>query len=328
MIKMEKVVCGDIGGTHTNLSLVDTSSKKPRIVDINKNSTKDIADFTQKINHYLEELEKQGYEPREACFSIAGPINSKNGQQYSQMTNAEMFIDTLDLINKTKLEKVLLINDFEAISYATNILDTEDIFLLNKGREIKNSTRAVMGAGTGLGASILYFDKASDTYIPIASEGGHTDFIAHTKEERELAQFIREKMNRQIENEDVISGRGLEHIYEFLNKENTCQKGLSAVEISEQRENNICAKKTYNLFIKFIATACKNFALSTLCRGGLFIGGGIAAKNYQAFDIFMENFTDHPREQFSSILEKIPVWIITNYDISHLGAAYALLIDR
>lgn len=321
-----KVLCADVGGTNLNLSIMDVSSKKPVIVKIENYPTKNTTDFAETINHFIE---NSGYELKEACFSIAGPINNEKDRQYASMTNADILIDTKELKEKTTLDRVLLINDFEAISYATNILDEKDLYVLNKGKPVGQTTRAVMGPGTGLGASILYYNKDLDNHIPIPSEGGHTDFIPYNEQEIALAEFVKKEKNREpLENEDLVSGPGLEIIYRFLNKDNKYPPGLNAMQISEQKNENQCAKETYHLFVRLLARCCKNFALQTLCRGGLFIGGGIAAKNYEVFDNFMEEFSKHSREPFAEILRNTPVWVITNYDISHLGAAYALVVDR
>ena len=74
--------------------------------------------------------------------------------------------------------------------------------------------------------------------------------------------------------------------------------------------------------MKFYARAARNFALDTLARGGLYIAGGIAAKNRDSFSDFMTEFVKN--EVYKELLSNIPIYLITNYDISLIGSAYAI----
>ncbi|MGM5482118.1 MAG: glucokinase [Nanobdellota archaeon] len=317
---MSYVLCGDIGGTNANLSIMDIRRNKPKIVKLKHNYTKNITNFVDIINDFLLENNDK-FNVKEACFSIAGPIESGRVHQKTTMTNADIKIDTQEIMNKTSLEKVVLINDFEAISYATNIIEEKDIHNLHNGIKKREAARAVMGAGTGLGASILYYNKTKKLYTPLPSEGGHCDFVATDSFEWEICDFIKRNNNTQFhpENEDIVSGRGIELIYKYLTG-----REKSAEQITQSKQTDETAKKTYEIFVRLFARCCKNFALETLCKGGLFIAGGIAGKNYEAFDGFMKEFTTHKRKNYSEMLQKIPVKIITNYNVSHIGAAYAL----
>ncbi|MDP3279563.1 MAG: glucokinase, partial [Nitrosomonas sp.] len=63
-----------------------------------------------------------------------------------------------------------------------------------------------------------------------------------------------------------------------------------------------------------------NLALAGLCRGGVYIAGGIAPRiiNILSLGGFMRAFRDKGR--FSALMHEIPVHVITNYEISLLGA--------
>ena len=54
----------------------------------------------------------------------------------------------------------------------------------------------------------------------------------------------------------------------------------------------------------------------------MYLAGGITAKNFDAFDNFHDEFVNN--EVYQDLLEDIPVHLITNYDISLIGCAYAL----
>ena len=56
-------------------------------------------------------------------------------------------------------------------------------------------TLAVIGAGTGLGTTVLSTTPRSGKYRPVPGEGGHTDFTAIEEDEFRIAQWIRRNVN-------------------------------------------------------------------------------------------------------------------------------------
>jgi glucokinase len=329
--KFKKIVfSADIGGTNVNLSIVGFMEKRPEILLKTSQSTSSVNKLSDSVNKFLDYAKQRGYEPREGCLAVAGPVEGGNGDQRVKMTNTELEIDSSEIERKTPLKNVLIINDYGAISFGINVIGKRNLVTLNPGKPVKRGVRAVVGAGTGLGKNILYFHKDANSYVPLPSEGGHSDLPLLGGEEFELAEFIKKKkgVKNQVRYEDVLSGGGLEIIYQFLNETRfpNSPRDLTDIEITETRNNNECSKETLDMFIRFYARCCRNFALDTLARGGLYIAGGIAAKNTESFSNFFKEFIKN--EQFSDILKDIPVHIITNYDISLIGAAYALTLQK
>ncbi len=92
-------------------------------------------------------------------------------------------------------------------------------------------------------------------------------------------------------------------------------------------EDSPAAENTRKQFIKFYARCAKNFVLDCLAGGGVIIGGGIAVKNLHLFnDNFIKEFMRNETQK--AWLKKVPIKVITNYDISLLGAAFAALNAR
>jgi glucokinase len=312
----ERALCGDIGGTNASLCIADY--KRGIVISENvKKSTADYSDFSDLIKSYLEKI---SFRPHSACFAVAGPVQN----QRVVMTNADLVIDAKEISNKTGIRNVFVINDFDAVGFATNVLVTADTKIINPGRPVEESVRAAVGAGTGLGKSILIYDKKTKAYIPHSSEGGHTDFPMLFPEESALFEHFDHPTY-----EDLLSGRGLENIYQALQNSKFKKEPpkLSAKEISANRNSSAICKETFECFVKFYARCAKNFAIDVLATGGIFLAGGIAASNQDKFGkAFMEEFTRHSLPQFREMLQKIPVTLITNYGISLKGAAFALKV--
>ncbi len=329
--KYEKIVLSaDIGGTNSNFSIVGFKRGIPEILLFKRESTASADELSDLVNKFFVYAKEKKFEPEVACFAVAGPVESKKEYQTVKMTNADLVVDSRNVLRKTPLINVLIINDFEAISYAINVLRREDIMTLNEGEAVEKGVRAVVGAGTGLGKNILHFHENVNAYIPISSEGGHSDLPLLNEEELRMAEFIKKIRNikNQVSYEDVLSGRGLENIYKYLSTtmHPSSPRDLSAEEISKTKETNPCSKDTFEWFVRFYARCARNFVLESLARGGLYIAGGIAAKNIDSFSNFMEEFVKN--ERFYNLLKNIPVHIITNYDISLFGAAYALTVRK
>ncbi|RMF54527.1 hypothetical protein D6745_04895, partial [Candidatus Woesearchaeota archaeon] len=268
---------------------------------------------------------------RKACFACAGPSD----RDVIKLTNSTWEVNRKEILRSTPLRKVLLLNDFEAVGYGINTLEKKDLLVVNKGKPALRRTKAVIGAGTGLGKSILVYNAEKNLHIPIPCEGGHTTFAPTKKEELEIALFIkRNRKKKQVVYEDLVSGRGIENIYKYLSakKKSKHSKYIlraddKAALISKHQFKDALCKKTFALFSRFYARCAKNFALDTLSLSGLYIAGGIAAKNKHIFksEEFKREF--FLNDAYENILRRIPVIVIKNYDVSLCGACFAAMIN-
>ncbi|MFW5704400.1 MAG: glucokinase [Nanoarchaeota archaeon] len=304
-----KVLLGDLGGTHLNFEIYD----RQKILFEKSYETKDFCDSIKLLNKVIADSK---HKVKKCILAIAGPVEKDK----IAMTNAYLVFDKKKILKETVLEEIVFMNDFTALGYAINVLGKNDLLEIHKGKKQNKKTKALIGAGTGLGKAILNFDNG--VYVPISSEGGHGDFPAETDREFKLVKFLQKKLStKEIVWEDLISGRGLENIYEYLARN---QKGvvktLSSEEISRSKKDSLC-KESFEMFFKFYARAAKDFALEVLAEGGLYLGGGIIAKNLDFnYEDFLKEFLTHPT--YVNLLEKIPIFIIKDYNASMRGLEF------
>lgn len=336
------VLGGDIGGTNTNLVVAGVKNSKPNLLfslNIKSNNLDSLIPAIEKIITYARS--NYGIELNIACIGAAGVVSPSN--DFAQLTNVSWNVSTKELIDNTSLESVYVINDFQTIGYGLNLLDhnnENDIFQVragNRNLEYLTFTKAIIGAGTGLGKSILTYDKQFKAYIPIPSEGGHGDFPAQNDFETQLVNFIKKLrgISNPLNYEEVLSGRGLESIYLFIRNtqnlrdtqytEEIDKSSDKAPLISKYKNIDESCKETLRLFTRFYARCAKNFALDTLAYGGMYIAGGIASKNKEIFTTM--EFTDEFENAYrrNDFLKNIPINIIVNYDVSLYGACYAAI---
>ena len=332
------VLGADVGGTNTTVAIAGIKEKTVELIFSLFVKSSEIDSLIPVITETLKQAaEKYNLEIFKGCIGVAGVV-SKN-KRYAELTNIPLKVDANEIIEKTDLQSVYIINDFEALGYGINILQLdkpEDVFIIrDQDQEISRKTKAVMGAGTGLGKGILIFDEKKRFFYPTASEGGHCDFPTYNDFERELTEYVKTTRDSKypIIYEDFLSGRGLETIYKFLRTKNMYPeteytKEIDAANektpmISKYREQDETCRETFKIFTKFYGRSAKNFVLDSLATGGLFIAGGIAAKNKEIFKdpVFFEEFENV--YQYSDVLKNVPVFVITNEDIGLLGACFA-----
>jgi len=332
----------DVGGTNTNLGVAGVKNSKPIILFSLNYKSKELDSILPAIENTIT-YAKNKYDIKIdfTCIGAAGIISPSNDS--AELTNVEWNLNSKELTNKTSLKYIYIINDFQTIGYGINLLNPnnrKDIFQLRAGKNDINqskATKAILGAGTGLGKSILIYDKHLNAYLPIKSEGGHGDLPVHNQMELQLAEFIKNLrgISQPLNYEEVLSGRGIENIYLFYrNKQKIGETDYTkeidksfekASLISKYKGLDRTCKETFRLYTRFYARCAKNFVLDTLSEGGLYIAGGIAAKNKEIFtspDFNIEFEKSHKR---TNILKKIPINIILNYDLSLYGACYAAM---
>jgi glucokinase len=199
---------------------------------------------------------------------------------------------------------------------------------------------AVIGAGTGLGTTILVHDAGTGRYRPVPGEGGHVDFAAIEEDEFRIAQWIRRNANispgAPLNREKIVSGPGLVNVYRALfelepdlgNRRlggkimNSDAYDRPAIIVGNAGKDPLC-RKVLDTWMRCYAAAAKNCAIFPLAAGGVFLAGGIAAKILPEMQsgIFMKEFTRCDVPNITPILKKMPVFVITDYRIGLYGCA-------
>ncbi len=331
----------DLGGTNTKIALAGIKDKGIELIFSCIFNTSKITTFSSALLKFINiSKEKFNIDFSTGCISAAGVI-SENKKKVS-LTNRKMKINIDELIRKTGLKSILLINDFEAVGYGVNFTDfhnKKEIYTIRNGLKNINSkdTIAVIGAGTGLGKSILVFDEEQNFYKPISSEGGHSDFPIYNNFELELVNYIKNRRDilEPLTYDEVLSGRGIEVIYKFLREKNPKKITKYTKEIDESKDKtpiiaryknlDETCKEVFSIFTIFYARCAKNFVLDSLAKSGLFIAGGIAAKNKEIFNSndFINEFENV--YQYSNFLKKIPIFVIIDENIGLKGACLAAM---
>ena len=319
---MRHLLAVDIGGTKT---LFQLSTEQNEVLLEQQYISQDFASFDEVLAAFLAQQSIKEYSIDSACFAVAGPVLGREGS----VTNLPWQLDADKLATQFNIAHVHLCNDFEAVAYGISCLAENEIVTLQQGQPVENTPRAVIGAGTGLGQALLF--PEGDQWRVVPTEGGHTDFAPTDSKQILLLEHLIERFGH-VSYERVVSGVGLVSIYEFLRAyqqvdenselreamiEGDPGEAISHYAIEHQ---DTLASEALDMFIQIYGAQAGNVALNVLPRAGLYIAGGIAAKNLQRFKQggFMNAFL--AKGKMAELVKDIPVRLILQPKVGLLGA--------
>jgi len=317
------ILAGDIGGTHTRLAFFEATNGHFRLISASVFPSREYAGLDAIVAKFVETADLR---PDAACFGIAGPV--RNGRV--ETSNLPWIIESKSLADELRIPETLLINDLEANAWGIAALESNDVVPLNRVNGTPVGNQAVIAAGTGLGEAGMYWDGTR--HHVFAAEGGHADFAPNSELEIELLRYLAGRYGH-VSCERVISGPGLVNIFQFLRDTKRAgepewlteemQQGDPAAAISRAAMGGKCAlaEQALDIFISIYAAEAGNLALKLMATGGVYLGGGIAPKLLPklAEPRFLQVFVSKGRMQ--SLMETMPVKVITNDNTALMGAA-------
>jgi glucokinase len=223
--------------------------------------------------------------------------------------------------------EAVLVNDMTALAHAVTGLGSSALKTLNPGVQLDGGVHAVIAPGTGLGEG--YFVDHPVAPFACGTEGGHTGFAPATVLEEELLGWMRQQTG-QVSCESLISGPGLARLYEFTVEQlghppcaevNGQGGDRSPQIIAAALANSPVCLVVVELFLRLLGSEAGNLALKTYATGGVYLGGGILPRLLPrcSFAPLVEAFL--AKGEMRSLMERIPLHLITSDTAIHLGAA-------
>jgi len=329
MTRMDAVLAGDVGGTHTRLAIYPAGApQEPLLQRVYRSA--DYAGLEPIVRRFMDESAQaiQQASIRRAGFGVAGPAEGA----VVKFTNLPWVVRTSDLAAAFKLDHVVFVNDFAAICRAVPHLAGNQLHQIGGGIPDPEAPKVVLGAGTGLGVGFLV--PAGDGYRAVASEGGHVGFAPRDELQLRLAQYLQTQRDGSYV-ENLLSGRGLENLYAFLRdveggaEDHGVRTAMAntnpAAVISAQGLSGadpLC-HRTLALFCSIYGAVSGNLALLVMASGGVYVAGGIAGhiRPMLAGDAFRDAFEQHVR--YTEFLRSVPRFLILHPQPGLLGAAIA-----
>ena len=324
------ILSGDVGGTNTRLELSYSGKSVDVIFSKNYLASK-FRNLTSIIETFFNESGINRKEVFSCCIAVAGPI--KNGS--IEFTNLpwEISEKTLSEFLQIGIDKVKLINDFEAAGYGIKSINEKDLVTIQDATKDPSGLIATIGAGTGLGMGII--THVNEKFRVYPTEGGHQDFAPIDDDQIQLLQFLKKRLHR-VSIERLCCGSGLFYIYKYVSQ-SSYYRHLQSISLKRDMyisktdpaqlivhyakvENDMLALKVIDIFIRIYGAVVGNLALSTLPKQGIYIMGGLSPRlvDFIKKGTFMKVFLDKGR--MSELIRSIPVFVVMDTNIGLKGA--------
>lgn len=313
----------DIGGTNTRVALA-----RGRAVlgdTVRRYANADFPDIVAVLSRFVSE---EGVAPSAACVAAAGPV--RDGAV--QMTNIAHWpvIDGDALKRATGAGVVVVLNDLQAQGHALGHVDpgrTRAVISAPTG-VASGATQLVIGVGTGFNAAPVLATEGGRLIPP--SESGHVDLPVGSDEEARLAAWLRQMPGDHgfASVEDVLSGRGVEHVHAWLGDEEGEPGRLSAAEIMARAVGGADARalRTVGVLARALGRVAGNLSLIHLPFGGVWLVGGVARAlaPMLAAHGFVEAF--RAKGRFDELMDSFGVSVVED-DYAALTGSASHLVD-
>lgn len=309
---MKRILAADIGGTSSRFAAFTAGGDGVLRLDGTRwLKTKDASSFAGLLGDLREtELPFGPGGADMAVFAVPGPVR---GGRFCSPPNIDWDIDLDAGGIGLDPAKAVLVNDFSAQAFATRspvVSSAEEVL---PGKADGEAAVAVIGAGTGLGHAALVGDGRGG-YIAVPAEKGHAAFPMGGGREKDYQAFLCSELGEAYPRGDsVVSGGGMALLHRFLTGE--------ALTPEELTPRLVPGSETLAWFARFYGRACRDYALTVLAKGGVYIAGGLAARTpaLVKHEAFALEFRLSPT--MGDILSEIPVFLLSDQESGLWGAA-------
>ena len=316
------LLAGDLGATNTRLGLFKRDQPRPVEIFSRDFPTKSYPDASPMILELLAETGTPVADIEAACIGAAGPVI----RQRVHPTNISWYLDAQEVMHRTGLRRLHLLNDVEVMAHSVSALQPQELRVLQQGTKNPDGNAVLLTAGTGLGTGMLI--NINGKMYPSPSEGGHTDFAARTPREIALLEELTRLYGR-AHIELIVSGPGITNLARFTShgRSKVFAEATSEAELPSRitqaaldRSDPACVE-ALDLFLSVYGAASGNLAMTCVATGGVYLGGGIPPKILPAFEngLFMDAFL--AKSPMEDLMRSMPVAIILNDQAGLLGAA-------
>ena len=325
------LLAGDMGGTKTLLALYESDGSQLRLLHQQRFRSGEWSSLEPMLASFLNDRPADLAAPEHACIAVAGPVRHRE----ARITNLPWRLREADLAHAAGLERLELVNDFGVLIYGLPHFDDSQQVILQNGEQ-DHGPLAILGAGTGLGMARGL--QTEQGLVALASEGGHREFAPRNEAEWDLACWLKKDLGvSRLSIERIVSGTGLGHVAHWLlQKPDAGMHPLRSIAEAWRRnspndlpaqvslaaeEGDPLMQRALQLWLEAYGSAAGDLALQELCTGGLWVGGGTAAKQLKG--LRSANFLNPMRDKgrFSELIEGLQVTAVIDPDAGLFSAA-------
>lgn len=318
------LIAADLREKVTVLGHYKSENQKVNLLAEKSYATKDFNSFSEIANQFIADHALENIDM--ISVAVPGPVIAGK----SQPQRLKWILDEEKIKQKTKVDKVYLVNDLEASAYGLQNVEESDFVKIHDGVTFTPGNVVLLAPGEGLGEAALFWDGQG--LRPFATEGGHCEFSPRTNDEVEFYSFL-QKIYGIVSWESVLSTGGLFNIYRFLRdvkqqkQPDWLTKEIEADNFTEavirgaiENKDRIC-KMTIDTFLMYMAREANSLVLKMKATGGLYLTGHIPVmlEQFLTNKKFYKNFIIS--DKMENILADIPIYLVKDEKTILNGAA-------
>ncbi|MGC6482820.1 MAG: glucokinase [Synechococcus sp.] len=339
-------LAGDLGGTKTLLSVYGDCGGHLQPLFSRRYLSGEWRCLEDMLHQFLRDVPCEHPKPITSCIAVAGPVNNGN----AKLTNLPWTLSNEALVAATGLDRLELVNDFAVLIHGLPHFDQQQQVTLQVAKTDQATSAnnnpgpvAILGAGTGLGMARGIPTPMTPHWVALASEGGHREFAPRTTDEWDLASWLKADLDiDRLSIERIVSGTGLGHVMRWRlqhhdgaghplqgaadawrtrTMDEDGYVDLPALVGEAAQQGDALARSALDLWLGAYGSVAGDLALQELCTGGLWIGGGTAAKQLSGLQsaTFLEPMRRKGR--FRPFLESITVRAVIDPNAGLFSAA-------
>ncbi len=312
------LLAADIGGTHARLGLVCGSRRGQQVsvLAYHKYTCAEHAGLEGIVRDFLaRHAHERVTRGALACagYAIDGVVINDNLPWRVEVDALRQSLHLTDLA---------LLNDFEAVAYATQYLEpTRGVALSSAAAPARKGPQVVVGPGTGLGSAVLL--PGDDRPTVLATEAGQIALAPGNELEADVLRVLA-RTGEHVSYEHALSGPGLINVYQALCRLDGVTATLDspeAVTEAARAADDPQARRALDVFCALLGSFTGDLAMLYGAAGGVWLAGGILPKirDFLQRSSFIERFLDKGRMR--AFLERVPVRLMEHGQLGVIGAA-------
>jgi len=322
----EPFLAADVGGTHARIGLVvgQRDGEQPiQVLHYHRYGCADWPSLTAMLKDFVEQLADTPHAAvsgrlRHCAVASAGYVLD----DAIVNENLPWPVSIPDIREGLGIERLAVINDFEAVAYATQFLrDAETTTIIDTAQPAPLGPIIVMGPGTGLGSAVVL--PGNPRARVLATEAGQISLAPGNEREIDVLRLLARGRD-YVSFEDVLSGPGLLKLYRVLCElRNTPLRLLTPAEVTGAAlaGNDGAAVETLEIFCGLLGSFVGDLAMLYGARGGVYLAGGILPQIQPLLlnSTFAERYFN--KGVMRAYLQQIPVRLIEHGQLGVIGAA-------
>ena len=318
-------LAADVGGTHARIGLVSREPDGTRPVTVlqyHRYACAEWPSLTAVLQDFVGQLDHTVHVDRCAVASAGYVLGDAIVND-----NLPWPVSIRDIRDSLGIEQLAVVNDFEAVAYATQFLShTDTTAVIESDAAPAPGPVLVMGPGTGLGSAVLLPGQPHATVL--ATEAGQIALAPGNEREIEILRYLA-RDRAYVSFEHALSGPGLLNLYRALcalrHQAPLLTQPAQVTQAALERTDG-AAVEALDVFCGLLGSFVGDLCLLYGARGGVFLAGGILP---QIRDVLL---TSSFRQRFfnkgvmRAFLQQVPVRLMEHGQHGVIGAA-GLFLD-